>query len=547
MDNKVESNNDIRYAIDAQFSGVTKKPELQKRILQQVRGEIVVKKKLSVGLVMLIVLVLTTVTALALVTWKAVVENVMAIESENGRGSFGTWSLDEKLRLIESIRSSGIGLPQDKVDSLQDKSLTESEKEQIATAILTERYGREDMIGHKSIMEKEKGSFDTWSIEDKAWYTEQLSKHGLLGYDQEKYLLPGSGDIQEEEAVSLAKKTMLEKFVLLEGSLDTFPVEASFMQNNQFGEDPVWLIQFTAVDGLYTVVFTGQGKLMYLSSPGGEVSLGVSSIDDILTKSTLVQPRSSDASKDQILLNSIGLLTEVISLSKEEAAEYTADAYFMYNDQFGNKNEPVWFVVLSRDGVPTYKELYGYDGSFIDWAPVDKEFLYEMRFVAQEDELGSLADQYDSQGQIFYDWPLEDKAAFSKKWIPIAEKYKEEHPYFTGEGSAIWEWTRRVYGLPGPLDISQDEALRVAQDAMKQLGATDQMVKRLSRHAFFFDITQADEPQWRVMITRPASGEPFQKGDEKQYYVKIDARTGALIEVHDNSYYNIPSTFIMEP
>ncbi len=59
------SMNPIRLALDECLTGLAERPSLRNKVLEQARGEIKVKKKLSVGFVLVIVLVLATVTALA--------------------------------------------------------------------------------------------------------------------------------------------------------------------------------------------------------------------------------------------------------------------------------------------------------------------------------------------------------------------------------------------------------------------------------------------------------------------------------------------------
>ena len=71
MNNKDRRLDDIRHAINAQFSGVTKNLELRQNVLRQVRGETAAKKRISVGLVLAVILVLAAVTALAAVTLNA--------------------------------------------------------------------------------------------------------------------------------------------------------------------------------------------------------------------------------------------------------------------------------------------------------------------------------------------------------------------------------------------------------------------------------------------------------------------------------------------
>ena len=63
--NQSPCDNNIQNAIDAVFSDATMTPQMQSRILREIRGEIKVKKKMSSALVIAIILITLTATALA--------------------------------------------------------------------------------------------------------------------------------------------------------------------------------------------------------------------------------------------------------------------------------------------------------------------------------------------------------------------------------------------------------------------------------------------------------------------------------------------------
>ena len=70
MFNQAPQDNDIRRVMDACLPGLENSPDFDRDVLRHVRGEIKVKKKLSVGFVLVIVLALAAVTAAGLSTWK---------------------------------------------------------------------------------------------------------------------------------------------------------------------------------------------------------------------------------------------------------------------------------------------------------------------------------------------------------------------------------------------------------------------------------------------------------------------------------------------
>ena len=234
--------NNLKRAIDTDLGGLRTTQRERAMIFSNVLEGKKVKKKLSVAFVLVLTLLLMAVTALAMVTWKAYMENVIATEAD--KGYFDAWSLDVKLKFIEAMQSNGIELPQDKIKSLNDPTLTELQKDQIAKAIITERYGEEGAISHISIMEKENGPYGTWSIQDKAWYTDQLDKYGLLGDDEGRNILPGPKDVTQEDALHTAQDAIRDAYGLDEKSLANYSVDIYFRAYPQKPEQRVWLFEF---------------------------------------------------------------------------------------------------------------------------------------------------------------------------------------------------------------------------------------------------------------------------------------------------------------
>ena len=65
MFDRTTQDNDLRRAMNACLPGLENKPGFEREVLKRARGEIKVKKKLSVGLVFILILVLAAVAALA--------------------------------------------------------------------------------------------------------------------------------------------------------------------------------------------------------------------------------------------------------------------------------------------------------------------------------------------------------------------------------------------------------------------------------------------------------------------------------------------------
>jgi len=117
MFDRAPKRNELRRVMNTCLPGLENRPDFDRDVLRNVRGEVKVKKKLSVGFVLLIVLVLAVATALA--------------------GLIQDWSAEDQVTLVDWMADAGIELDADKVAQLQDTSLSEEEKSALAMEIIS--------------------------------------------------------------------------------------------------------------------------------------------------------------------------------------------------------------------------------------------------------------------------------------------------------------------------------------------------------------------------------------------------------------------------
>lgn len=216
-------------------------------------------------------------------------------------------------------------------------------------------------------------------------------------------------------------------------------------------------------------------------------------------------PGSYDVDAETAIQNANHALTEIMNVPYESVEAMDAVAKFVYSDLYCFGDEPVWLISWSYQGEVKWNVLLGHDGSFIDVEPAGKLFDEVKRRsddLSLDDmwnkrcgELGMTSDYINTDGNYYYGWALEEKAAFCETWKPIADAYEKSHPYFQGTGSAVWEWTRNVSGLPDEKAISQRAAIQIALDAIEEsfgdsLSADEVYV--------FYYITNPEKPEWRI-------------------------------------------------
>ena len=223
------------------------------------RKNLIVKSKLSVAIILAIVLTLLSGVALAVTLSRAYFEDVAVLQFESGY--YEDWGLKEKKAMVAILEEHGL-LSAEQADKMTDEVSID--------AYMIERYGvagsdRMDTIGLYSILEKELGLIETWSLEQRAWYSDMMMQTGLLrkGGEEGIFGVPDESDIQPDEAVAIAKAAIIEAFGLSENALDNHRVDLSFETDSTDWErqNLYYLINFWG-DEYYWCNVTRDGCIM---------------------------------------------------------------------------------------------------------------------------------------------------------------------------------------------------------------------------------------------------------------------------------------------
>jgi len=370
------------------------------------------------------------------------------------------------------------------------------------------------------------------------------------------YVEPGVGDIPRDEAIERAKAVLREKFDGMDGSLNDAPFEAVFgYYIYEVNEEPIWKVDF----GFAIVYLLNDGKLLAYQPPGSEP---YGPDDDELTGVTFAESGQHDISEQEAV--------EIAKRSIQELGDFqkridklTTKAHFMYGDRYNGGAEPVWLIYFYQDDVLQQKMLLGFDGSFICTASGDKMFDYTDTPWRPEELYGidGFLETLRELNWNFSNWSLEEKAAFTQKWKPIIDEYIETNPYLANRNPLAYYATRHVYGIPGPDDIPQETARGIAQEVALGLGANPESIQ-YRQYNFNYAVTDPAQPIWNVFLY---SAEPLhikremedflanvvndfsaipkeimdaydefmaQENNANGYRVLIDARTGAIVDVH---------------
>ena len=235
----------VQRVIDNSLSGIQDDPWMAQRVLNmahetQGTGGIVVKKKLSIGFVLMMAVMLMGVTALAAtLLWQDAGEKVAPMESENGY--YDTWNTEAKIELIKALYD--LGELKDNPDAervLNSTDMPDAEKNALCDKIMCAYVnGSPDTVTLLSILEKLHGDMNTWSMEDKVWYNNLLNANKMLSAEDTNYVLPETGEFTQEQAVDAAKSFLLSKGA---ENLDKAQIEATMYEESDdqfYGETQV--------------------------------------------------------------------------------------------------------------------------------------------------------------------------------------------------------------------------------------------------------------------------------------------------------------------
>lgn len=176
--------NHIKTALDTHLSEIQCTKSDIKDVLSKAKGEVVVRKKISLGLVLALALILVAIVAVAatLLSGKEFVEQVMVpkvVESESSE-----WTQGDLQTLLRIANENSIVLP-DNIKQMLEQSNGESKEEIMRIFAKTEL-----------------GFFPaTWNIEDQAWYDKLLVDCGLA--DVQTRFVPEGDEIPFERALEV--------------------------------------------------------------------------------------------------------------------------------------------------------------------------------------------------------------------------------------------------------------------------------------------------------------------------------------------------------
>ena len=318
MFDRAPQDNELRRVMDACLPGLENRPDFDRDVLRQVRGEVKVKKKLSVGFVLVIVLVLAAVTALAAaLLWEQQV--VPMKEIEQAEGDYVNWSISQKQALIRALIDSGNIEETAETARLFDDSTGETEKQAIANQLVLTLTGQTDVkeINVDIITYAIMGSTDKWTLEQRVWWQQVTNQFRNSGDDPDILITPNGKEPTETEAIAIAKAAILSAYELPSDALDNAQAVANLYVTDQRPDYRRWDVQFKVFrDGsdsyterIYVAIVDEQGKII------ADPDVSMPSVND---------------------------MAAIYKNMKSNDGNSVADMYMQYMKQAGNKIFQLW-------------------------------------------------------------------------------------------------------------------------------------------------------------------------------------------------------------
>ena len=116
----------LQQSLNAELSSLRTSTLQRDQLYQNAVGGYKVKRKLTVGLVLALVLTLLTVTAVAAALLNQHIEKAMDIAAD--KGEFSEWALDDKIALINAMSEAGIPLPPERLNAISDAGSSDEER-----------------------------------------------------------------------------------------------------------------------------------------------------------------------------------------------------------------------------------------------------------------------------------------------------------------------------------------------------------------------------------------------------------------------------------
>lgn len=253
-------------------SGVQPNPYLAQRVLAAARDEgvPVVKKKLSLGLVFILILLLTgTVALAATLLWQDYVPQMKQTEHE--MGDYVEWPATRRIQLAKDIVAMGYLDESEDTQILSSETATEQDKAAAADRLMLKLTGLEDVkeIHSTLITYAIMGHEDTWTPEQRVWWNGIVTMYGDDGAT-DTLIVPTKDVLSEQDAIAIARAAIQDAYGFDDAYMSSLHPVANLYMTDERPDYKRWDIQFkkyregssTYVEKVYCVIVDENGEVI---------------------------------------------------------------------------------------------------------------------------------------------------------------------------------------------------------------------------------------------------------------------------------------------
>lgn len=271
----------IHHAMDTRLSGLTGDAQLARRVA--LKAESVGRgKRVSVGLAVAVVLLILALGALAAtLLWEQYVGRMIGKEQE--AGAYAQWSAGDKAALVEALVEMGYVETSPETQALLGTDLPESDRAALADRLVLDFLAQSPYIqGYTTSFNHQVDSVtsglltlailgpeEEWPAEKRVWW-QRLTHPHVSSVNDMPFVNPEPGDLSEEEAIALARRTVRDVLNVPESELDAAQAVADLYVTDERPEYRRWLVTFNVfaegsregVERWYEVFMDSAGNLI---------------------------------------------------------------------------------------------------------------------------------------------------------------------------------------------------------------------------------------------------------------------------------------------
>ena len=265
-----QPDNIIRQEINAELSFLDSRPSLHYDIMSQIKGEKVVKRKVSLALVFVLILLLTgTVALAATLLWQDYVPQMKQTEHEFG--DYDEWPAARRIQLAKDIVAMGYLEASEDTEILSSETAAEQDKAAAADRLMLKLIGEDNVeeIHSNIITFAIMGPEDYWTPEQRVWWNEITNLYADTGAP-DTLIVPTKEDLPEGRAIAIAYEAVQDVYGFTDEEMERLHPVANLYVTDERPDYKRWDIQFkryregssTYVEKVYSVIVDENGEVI---------------------------------------------------------------------------------------------------------------------------------------------------------------------------------------------------------------------------------------------------------------------------------------------